>query len=105
MNVATKKGKRKTLLFAVLLALLAFTGVGNASGISPDVEWNRTYEENPYFNVQTVKQTSDGGYIIAGVDRLDVRLVKTDTTGIMQWNTTIKSTCNGWGFSHSISIS
>ncbi|NOR48491.1 MAG: PKD domain-containing protein [Methanosarcinaceae archaeon] len=99
-----KFGKRKTLLFAVLLAVFAFASVGNASGISQDVEWNRTYEENPYFNVETVKQTSDGGYIIAGGDGLDVRLVKTDPTGIMQWNTTIKSTCNGWGFSHSISI-
>jgi PKD repeat protein len=98
MNGTTKKGKRKILLFAVLLALLAFAGVGNASGISQDVEWNRTYEENPYFNVKTVKQTSDGGYIIVGNDRLNVRLVKTDPTGIMQWNTTIKSTCNEWGF-------
>jgi len=104
MNDTTKKGKRKILLFAVILALSAFTGVGNSSGISPDVEWNRTYEENPYFNVETVKQTSDGGYIIAGVDGLDVRLVKTDPTGIMQWNTTIKNTCNEWGFSNSISI-
>jgi len=98
-----KFGKRKILLFAVLLALLAFAGVGNASEISLDVEW-RTYEESPHFSVEAVKQTSDGGYIIAGGDGLDVRLVKTDPTGIMQWNTTIKSTCNGWGFSRSISI-
>jgi hypothetical protein len=99
-----KFGKLKTLLFAVSLTLLAFTGTGNASEISQNVEWNRTYEENHYFYVETVKQTSDGGYIIVGNDRLDVRLVKTDPTGIMQWNTTIRSTCNGRGFSHSISF-
>ena len=104
MNNSTEKGKRKTLLFAFLLALFAFASVGNASGISPDIEWNRTYEENHYFRVETVKQTSDGGYIIVGNDRLDVRLVKTDPNGVMQWNTTIKSTCKGRGFSHSISF-
>jgi len=46
-----KFGKRKTMLFTVLLALLAFTGIGNASKISPNVEWNKTYEENPNFNL------------------------------------------------------
>jgi len=58
-----------------------------------NIVWNKTYggenSEYAYF----VQQTNDNGYIVAGsvyssVTEFDVWLVKTDSSGNMQWNKT-----------------
>jgi len=55
--------------------------------------WNRTFGGNYRDIAYSVQQTSDGGFIMAGVTRslhwYDCWLVKTDTEGVEMWNRTI----------------
>ena len=56
--------------------------------------WNRTFGKEWVDWGHSVQQTADGGYIIAGRiepyagDRADAWLIKTDSTGIEEWNRT-----------------
>ena len=56
--------------------------------------WNRTYGGQEYDEAQSIIQTVDGGYALAGVTRsyglgvTDFWLVKTDSNGNHQWNRT-----------------
>jgi len=57
------------------------------------IEWNRTYGGANYDNAQSMVQTGDGGYALAGVtgsfgNGSDCWLVKTDADGNVQWNKT-----------------
>jgi hypothetical protein len=68
-------------------------------------EWNRTYGGESYDRGYSVKQTIDGGYILAGcthsfgLDNFDVWLIKTDIDGIEEWNHTFGGSCEDWGYS------
>ena len=59
-----------------------------------NMKWNQTYGGANYDSAQCVIQTSDEGYAMAGSTHsygagyYDVWLVKTDSTGSMQWNQT-----------------
>jgi len=62
-------------------------------------QWQKTFGESAGNYGRSVRQTSDGGYIIAGgtgpsADSRDVYLVKTDPNGTMQW----QKTFGGSGF-------
>jgi hypothetical protein len=60
----------------------------------PQTAWNKTYDVTGLGEFYSVEQTSDGGYIAAGdtnssgAGLFDAWLVKTDSTGNLQWNTT-----------------
>jgi parallel beta-helix repeat protein len=60
--------------------------------------WNETFGGNRFEFAKSVKQTSDGGYIIAGytdsfgAGKGDVLLVKTDANGTAIWNKTFGGT-------------
>jgi PKD repeat protein len=54
----------------------------NANGYE---EWNRTFTGIDYYIPSSLLQTSDGGYIIAGIKNSDAWLVKTDSKGNIQW--------------------
>ena len=71
-------------------------------------EWNQTYGGNRNESGQSVQQTTDGGYIIAGVtysfgdpdpDTSDVWLIKTDSQGNEEWNQTFGSSFVELGYS------
>ena len=72
---------------------------------SGDTLWTRTYggTDNDWGN--SVQQTSDGGYIIAGntwsfgAGDFDVYLVKTNASGDTLWTRTYGGTATDWGFS------
>ncbi|MDN5309164.1 MAG: hypothetical protein PWP14_558 [Methanolobus sp.] len=57
-------------------------------------EWNKTFGGSLYDCAESVQQTSDGGYILAGFTRsfgaveTDALLIKTDASGTEEWNRT-----------------
>ena len=64
----------------------------------PQEIWNKTFAGHGYEKAYSIRQTSDGGYIIAGETltigntNCGVWLVKTDAYGNMQWNKTFQRT-------------
>ena len=92
-----KSGKRfgKVLIFAFMFVALVFASAGcaNASGTPPDEAWNETYRGGGVDAAWTVQQTSDGGFILAGITKYsgydsDVLLVKTNSSGYKLWDNT-----------------
>jgi hypothetical protein len=74
----------------------------NASGV---MEWSQTYGGTAADYGYSVEQTSDGGYILAGytssfgAGNQDVWLVKTDASGLMEWNQTLGTDRFQYGYS------
>ena len=58
------------------------------------IEWNQTFGEDIFYEINDVCQTSDGGFAIAGkadsygVGNYDMWLMKTDNEGVILWNQT-----------------
>jgi hypothetical protein len=73
---------------------------------SGNAEWNQTYGGWDDEGTISLVQTSDGGYALAGMtesfghgsDRDDFWLVKTDSSGNMEWNHTYGGTIREYGF-------
>jgi hypothetical protein len=67
--------------------------------------WQKTFGGNQDDQGESVQQTSDGGFIIAGYTNsfgagfYDIYLSKTDTTGNLQWQKTLGGSNWDWGFS------
>lgn len=84
----------KQLFHLRIIALLCMGSVF-ASAQLPDTLWTRIHSISPGGDIddgKCVRQTNDGGYIIAGacvpnglVSHIDVLLLRTDTLGHIQW--------------------
>ncbi len=77
----------------------SFTGTGNSdywlikTNSTGHSLWNTTFGTSKSEEVQTLIHTSDGGFLLAGTRYVsasnhDIWLVKTDTLGQAEWNTT-----------------
>jgi hypothetical protein len=70
-----------------------------------DTIWTRTYGGTQGDLAQSVQQTADGGFIVAGstfsfgAGSADVYLIKTNADGDTVWTRTYGDTCNDWGYS------
>jgi len=74
----------------------------DSSGIK---QWDRTFGGTSYDYARSVQQTSDGGYIIAGYTQssgaggYDAWLIKTDSSGIKQWDRTFGGSSYDYAYS------
>ena len=72
---------------------------------SGNQQWSQTFGGSYYDRGNSVQQTSDGGYIIAGwteaygAYNTDVYLIKTDASGNQQWQQTFGGSFDDLGFS------
>jgi len=62
-----------------------------------NVQWAKTYEVRDFEYAYSVQQTSDGGYIVAGLTthfrgNLDILLIRTDANGNIIWAKTYEGT-------------
>jgi hypothetical protein len=90
-------------LFLILLGGLLLTICAQGQPQAPDTLWSKTFGGADYDVGYSVQQTSDGGYIVAGLTQSsgaggkDVYLIKTDSSGIEQWCNTFGGTENDEG--------
>ncbi|MFO7966735.1 MAG: hypothetical protein R6U44_03960 [Archaeoglobaceae archaeon] len=76
------------------LGVMSVFGVGATSTSPPQEEWNRTFGETEDEIFTSVRQTSDGGYVLSGITQSygagesDAWLLKTDSSGREEWNRT-----------------
>src|SRR5271157_228737 len=87
--------KRTILFFFVLSALVLSYGVGMAeSSPSSTVQWSKSFGGQESDVAYSLIQTGDGGFALAGSNNSngsggsDALLIKTDSSGNMQWERT-----------------
>jgi len=95
INRQAVSGIIQILLFISMLTLAFNVEMTKAAPSEPPaIEWDKTYGGASADMAEAVKQTDDGGYLVAGATwsfgagMADFWLVKTDTNGNMQWNKT-----------------
>ena len=87
---STSKGFSLLLVVILAASSLIMVESANAQTATPTLEWSKTYSPNTGLNIA---QTSDGGYIIAGINSsgfhdslsLSTTVIKTNAFGETEW--------------------
>jgi hypothetical protein len=84
-----------TLFFsAVIVLALGLTGFTSDASTAPSITWSRTNIGSNLLEVDSLLQTGDGGFLLAGTTSSGpsqptyIELVKVDSLGNVQWNKT-----------------
>jgi hypothetical protein len=97
---------KRFLLIILPLLLMIFWGCEDKSSGTPQSTFTRTFGESGLDYGNSVQQTMDGGYVIAGVKErqppflFQAWLIKTDSQGEEEWNKTF----GGYGWDHGLSV-
>jgi predicted secreted protein len=114
-----KAGKTWTMVALLLMAVALManapidkidgivhaSGFSSTSSMSPPKDWSQTYGGSGNEAANSLVQTSDGGYALAGwtgssgAGNADFWLVRTDSTGNQQWSQTYGGTGDDEAFS------
>ena len=88
-----------TLFFlAVIVFALGLTGFTSVASTAPSIVWSRTYTGSGLREVDSLLQTGDGGFLLAGTTSSGpsqptyIELIKIDSLGKVQWNRTYEGT-------------
>jgi hypothetical protein len=84
-----------TLFFsAVIVLALGLTGFTSDASTAPSITWNRTNIGSNLLEVDSLLQTGDSGFLLAGTTSSGpsqptyIELVKVNSLGNVQWNKT-----------------
>jgi hypothetical protein len=84
-----------TLFFsAIIVIALGLTGFTSVASTAPSIVWSRTYTGSGLREVDSLLQTIDGGFLLAGKTSSGpsqptyIELIKIDSLGNLQWNRT-----------------
>jgi len=98
-----KKRNLSFILFIITLLLLGGVGGGTTTA---QITFQKTFGGGALEYAESVRQTSDNGYIIVGTSRTfsfpdkNIYLIKTDYTGNMEWSKTFGG--SDWDFGKSV---
>jgi predicted secreted protein len=94
------------LLSLATVLLVSLISIGCGGGATPAaIAWTKTFGGSGNDHGHSVRQTSDGGYVIAGstysygAGNADVWLIRTDSSGNAAWNKTFGGSGNDYGYS------
>ena len=87
-----------TLFFsAVIVLALGLTGFTNGASTAPSITWSRTYTGSGLLEVDSLLQTGDGGFLLAGTTSNGpsqptyIELVKVDSLGNIDSPSTLQN--------------
>ncbi len=79
-NTGNSTAAIATTIFAGTGFTLSSTDTINKPGLSPFIEWQKSYGGSAIDNLQMIKQSSDGGYFVAGGSTSGISGDKTDAS-------------------------
>ena len=96
---------KRIAFFFIAVTAFVLCNLQLATANSPIVQWQKTLGGWGWDEAHAIRQSSDGGYIIVGhtysygEGKCDIYLVKTDSSGNMQWQRTFGGSSWDWGTS------